>query len=109
VCKHRFGIKASKSSADTEHSKSQAEAPDVKTIKTRDKFLTKTFLSTSWTRWENLALRIEEMIDCSGFKLFSDEQSESFGVRCVSTALGLRHLKALLTQSTPKVRPRRLT
>ena len=26
---------------------SQAKAPDIKTIKTRDKFLTKTFLSTS--------------------------------------------------------------
>jgi hypothetical protein len=38
-------MKASKSSADTEL-QSQAEAPDKKTIKTRDKFLTKSFLST---------------------------------------------------------------
>ena len=56
ACKRRFGMKASKSSADTEHYKSQAEAPDIRTTNTRDKFLTKTFLSTSWTRWENLAL-----------------------------------------------------
>jgi hypothetical protein len=36
---------------------SQAKAPDIKIINTRDKFLTNSFLSTSWTRWENLALK----------------------------------------------------
>jgi hypothetical protein len=56
-------LRQSKSSADTEHSKSQAEAPDMKTINTRDKFLTKTFLSTSCTRWENLALGDKEIND----------------------------------------------
>jgi hypothetical protein len=73
VCKHRFGIKASKSSADTEHSKSQAKAPDIKIINTRDKFLTNSFLSTSWTRWENLSLRIEKMIDKNSNDLLMSE------------------------------------